>query len=272
MTILRNLSEIASKHLPTRSYLALQELVRPILQKDRTRNGRTVSILDNGYRVNWPDGTAFHFAHAQRYGRYMHRDGLSYIFNFMLNKYQNQKVKVEPGDVVVEVGSNVGEFACAISPTASRILAFEPDPNALPSLRRNARLYHNIIVLPYAAGSTDGEITFFIETATSDSSVIEPKKWSQKIVVPTRNLASILSEHSINQVDFLKVEAEGYEPEILEGSEDVLHLVKKISVDCSPERNGEPTFDACEDVLRRNGFETWRRISKHSMMLYGMRE
>ena len=271
MTILRKLSEIAAKNLPTSSYFTLQEWVRPILQRDRIRFGRKVSILEDGYRVTWPDGTVFHFAHAQRYGRYMHKDGLSYIFKFMLDKYQDQRVAVERGDVVVEVGTNVGEFACAIAPVASRVFAFEPDPNALPSLRRNAALHDNIEVLPFAAGATDGEMEFFIQTATSDSSIIEPDKWSQKVVMPTKSLASVVKEYGIPQIDFLKVEAEGYEPEVLEGAVDALQCVRKVSVDCSPERNGEPTFEGCERILHAHGFETWRRSSDYSMMLFGVR-
>lgn len=272
MTLLRQLSSFASKRLSERAYITLQEWVRPVLQKQRTRGGRKVDILDDGYRVTWSNGQVFHFAHAQRYGRYMHQDGLSYIFDFMLQKYQDGDVLVEDNDIVVEVGTNVGEFACAVSARASRVLGFEPDPSAVASLLRNAAIFPNVEVLPFAAAAEDGEMEFYIQTSTSDSSFVEPQEWSSKIIVPTRSLTSVMRQHGLDRIDFLKVEAEGYEPEVLRGAGPALESVRKIAVDCSPERNGEPTFDECEEIIGRVGFKTWRKISDHSMMLFGIKD
>ena len=60
----------------------------------------------------------------------------------------------------------------------------------------------------------------------------------------------------IKEIDFLKVEAEGAELEVLQGLGDKIRYVNKISVDGGPERYGKPTFKDVNSFLRSKGFQT----------------
>jgi hypothetical protein len=57
-------------------------------------------------------------------------------------------------------------------------------------------------------------------------------------------------------VVILKVEAEGAEPEVLEGAEGILNNVDYVTIDCGPERgvNQEYTFIQTNNIMIKNGF------------------
>jgi len=61
------------------------------------------------------------------------------------------------------------------------------------------------------------------------------------------SLADLADEYGLDHVDFVKVEAEGAEPEVLEGIGGL--EVDKIAVECSPERDGEPPTEAVRTLL-----------------------
>ena len=79
---------------------------------------------------------------------------------------------VRPGMIAYNLGAHLGFFTLALSRLvgpSGRVLAFEPDPRALPRLRHNLALNDfsgNVQVFPLAAGEYDGEAQF--ATALTD--------------------------------------------------------------------------------------------------------
>lgn len=77
-----------------------------------------------------------------------------------------------PGMTAYNLGAHIGFFTLALSRlvgASGRVLAFEPDPRALPRLRRNLTLSDfsgNVQVFPLAVGERDGEAQF--ATALTD--------------------------------------------------------------------------------------------------------
>jgi FkbM family methyltransferase len=67
-------------------------------------------------------------------------------------------------------------------------------------------------------------------------------------------LTALVDNHDIKAIDYLKLDAEGAEPEVLDGLNPT--RVRKAAIDVGPERNGN---DTRSDVLRyfeQNEFET----------------
>ena len=88
---------------------------------------------------------------------------------------------IEPGMTCVDVGANVGYFACWMSrltgPRGS-VVAIEPRPDLLPLLRRNiAQLaYPNVTVVPKAAGASCDTVRLFLnERNHGDSRAFDPR-------------------------------------------------------------------------------------------------
>jgi FkbM family methyltransferase len=265
---------IIERVLPPRVFFLVSDTLRSIWNPYR-RGGarRRVSRSGSGWVVEWEDGSSFAFVHPSRYYRYQWPDGLAHVQRLMLAKYQDGEVKIRQGDVVMEAGANVGEFTSAAASLASQVISFEPDPVAYECLAHNVSRLANVRVLRQALGNEVGSVDFYLSTEGADSSIIEPDTWSEKVSVPCTTLSEAIREQGLAKVGFLKVEAEGFEPEILQGAETVLARVRCVAVDCSPERGGESPFESCEAILHRCGFRTWRRESPgHIPMLFGVNQ
>ena len=80
----------------------------------------------------------------------------------------------------------------------------------------------------------------------------------------------IAEDYGIDALAFLKCDAEGAEPEVLEGGRELLRRTVRIAIDTGPERRGERTSAACEALLRDAGF-TVRTRERGRIMTYGSR-
>ena len=70
-----------------------------------------------------------------------------------------------------------------------------------------------------------------------------------------------------NQIKLIKVEAEGQEPEVLEGSLNTLKNIEYIAVDFGFERglNQENTINSVNNILTKNNFEL-KNISEYRLV------
>lgn len=75
----------------------------------------------------------------------------------------------------------------------------------------------------------------------------------EKIDVDIVRLDTFASKIGLDQIDFLKIEAEGVEIEAFEGAGDL--PIKKIAVDVSPERDGESPCEYFKDALSSRGYD-----------------
>lgn len=106
-------------------------------------------------------------------------------------------------------------------------------------------------------GNIDSELNFYIGTSGGDSSLIEPERYDEKVIVRVARLDSFMIERKIDFVKLLKLEAEGFEPEILEGLGAMILRCEYVAVDGGYERgkNCEQTLTTCTNYLLANGFE-----------------
>ena len=100
-------------------------------------------------------------------------------------------------------------------------------------------------------------LDFFIATDEGDSSLIEPKNFQEITQVEVISISELMQELKIDRIKLLKLEAEGYEPEILIGIKDRLKDIEYIAIDGGYERGNkqEQTFTTITNFLINNGFE-----------------
>jgi len=223
--------------------------------------GRTLFTAED------PSGLKVHFCERTRFRLYHYPGGVENRLAQLVAKYSCEQVSVSEGDFVIDVGANVGEFSCAVSPRAGAVLAIEPDPMVQEALRCNVECAQNVTMSQVALSDSDGTSDFYVSSKDADSSLFEPTDFSEVIPVVTRCLDTIVEERNIERVDFLKLEAEGWEPEILAGAKHTLSLTKKVAVDAGPERHGATTIDAVEKHLSEAGFTVVQRGD----MVFGFR-
>lgn len=98
-------------------------------------------------------------------------------------------------------------------------------------------------------------LSFYSKADTADSSIFE-SKGSHRIDIAAVTLDAALANRDLSRPIILKLEAEGAEPEVLQGAKDTLTMIDWVSVDCGPEKGfaQDNTFVDCHNILLAHGF------------------
>ena len=166
-------------------------------------------------------------------------------------KYYLDKINFNSGDKIIDCGANVGNLYLWFKSNGISVdyLGVEPSPKEFSCLRMNIDTHK---ALNQGLWNVKKTVDFFVANATADSSIIEPKRYDQKVTIEAVPLSSIIT----SKIKLLKLEAEGAEPEILEGAGEKLNMIEYISADLGPERgvSEESTFMPVTNFLLERNF------------------
>ena len=191
-------------------------------------------------------------ARHQEHFNYAYQLGVRPRARSLGDTYFLEKIGFKNGDTIIDCGANVGDLKLwfDLNNLQVRYVGFEPSPVEFECLESNVSPseVHNICLW-----KESGEMDFFVSSQGADSSIIEPKRWEKKITVKVARL----DEYIRGRVRCLKLEAEGAEPEILEGLGDKLKLIDYITADLGFERgvSEESTLAPVTNYLLARGFE-----------------
>jgi FkbM family methyltransferase len=148
---------------------------------------------------------------------------------------------VHPGDVVYDVGANVGLYTRFLVSAfgATRVLAFEPMRNNVELLRKNIAVdpasAARVTVMEVALGDSDGEELLQVDDLMSASSALDrvrvgrPAEGREQLGLPSltekvvvRRLDTLLNESQFPPPDVIKVDIEGAEQLFLTGATETL--------------------------------------------------
>ncbi len=226
--------------------------------------------VDGYCQIATPDGSMLRVSPIswRRYKR-----GLAGRLHGLDRQYLFSALEPPPGPVL-DVGAHAGEFALLALNRGRAVYAVEPDPDALACLRRNLADWESITVIDALVWNSEEELTFSLAASKADSSVFgadTPGVTTGAIRRRATTLDRIAGDYGIDGLAFLKCDAEGAEPEVLEGGRDLLRRTARISIDTGPERQGGRTSAACEALLRDAGF-TVRTRERGRKLTYGTRD
>lgn len=170
---------------------------------------------------------------------------------------------------ILDCGANIGEVGMALRLKSGTIdyHAFEPsDPE------------HRLCQLNNPQGTSvkaalwkeTGTLTFYSKKASADSSAIEMEDFDAVINVKAITLEEYCRAKNITDIFLLKLEAEGAEPEVLEGAANMLGKIRYIAADCGFERGKEKasTAPAVTNFLLSHGFEMLAIRPKRTTILF----
>jgi len=168
---------------------------------------------------------------------------------------------------VVDVGAGRGQFALVARrryPSAT-LHCFEPLASAREKLV--AVVGGDVRIYAIALGSTNTPAHFHVSDK-GDSSSLLPITDRQvtafpgtgeagQIVVNRARLDEILTPQALTRPSLLKIDVQGYELEVLKGTEQVIHLIDDVLIECSFAElyAGQPLADEIVCYLRPKGFE-----------------
>ena len=155
-------------------------------------------------------------------------------------------------DMLIDVGANIGELSRYFLDMGKRVIAFEPDPVCLKCLTIN--LKDEAIIVGQALSDQVEISKLFLSTENADTSLINPSL--NCINVETTTLKIQLTSYPKESLSraILKMDAEGWEPEVLLGAKEKLREIGYLVIDAEAERLGQFTYEQCTEILKANGF------------------
>ena len=136
---------------------------------------------------------------------------------------------VQPNDLVFDVGSHVGDRIAAFRRLGCRVVACEPNPPLVKTLRLIYGRDANVTIEPVAVGAAPGEIELAINidnptvsTASADfvsaargAPGWQGQHWTRTLRVPVTTLDALIEKYGAPA--FIKIDVEGFEAEALAG-------------------------------------------------------
>jgi FkbM family methyltransferase len=152
--------------------------------------------------------------------------------------YGLREIEFRPGDVVVDVGANIGIVALYLARKypVIHIIAIEPVPTTYRHLQENIGLngVRNITTLNCAVTRDGRDLRMIVHPGHSGGSTGHLKDIEQpghyNLTVRSRTLDSIFAQYVPDRCTLLKLDCEGAEYEILTGTR-CLHRVDHLSME-----------------------------------------
>jgi FkbM family methyltransferase len=156
--------------------------------------------------------------------------------------------------LIIDCGANIGLSVLYFKKLYpdSKIIAFEADPRVFRILKNNITNHklENITILNKAVSKESGVVQFLSEGA--DGGRIMEMDGNQKKLI---NIESVsLKSYLDNKVDFLKIDIEGSEYDVIYDCRDKLNNVEKIFIEYHSFINEEQKLGSILDILSENGF------------------
>jgi FkbM family methyltransferase len=175
-------------------------------------------------------------------------------------EYHPPGYEIGPADTVIDVGANIGGFAVSASRAAPDgwVYAFEPEPDNFTLLEHNLdrNRCHNVSTVRSAVTDAAGLVTLSVNADNSGGHSLHRDHGGPSVTVPAVTLQQIFDEYHITRCDYLKVDCEGAEYDILHGlPERYFSRIRRLVL----EYHGEPAekrarADDLVDHLRGVGF------------------
>lgn len=158
--------------------------------------------------------------------------------------------------IVIDIGAHIGCFSLALANTLHQpqIYACEPVSSSFNLLQKNCRGIKEIT--PIKVGFSDrngtGKINY-VENLLMYSSLSEkrfdwaPNSLTEEVTLKTLDL--FCRENQLQQVDLLKIDAEGWEEKILKGAPKTLAKTHFLLIECHLDRVNGSTFSSLISYL-----------------------
>jgi FkbM family methyltransferase len=124
--------------------------------------------------------------------------------------------------VAVDAGAHVGFWSYYLALAFTRVHAFEPNELFAQCFERNVRAKH-VSLHRVALGETEGSVSLQVDAQNTGATHVKPGVGGE---VPLRRLDT----YRLDEVDFLKIDVEGYERQVLEGARETLERCHPVVI------------------------------------------
>lgn len=186
-----------------------------------------------------------HFQYSDQDIRIIERKNIKYevslnnyndwILYFDINNQHKENIyqNIENGDIILDVGSNIGEVLLNMAKVnpAGKIYGFEPVNSTFQKLFKNVSLneFQNIMISRLAL-SDKNETVYYQEKAGHSGGTMMSKETgkNQTQFIEALTLDEFVKTHGLEKIDFIKVDIEGFEMNFVNGAIETLKNFKPL--------------------------------------------
>lgn len=195
-------------------------------------------------------------------------DYLPSRIRMLLGRYESEERKLmraflRPGQTIVDVGANIGyltRFFADATGVNGQVYAFEPNPLIFPILERNIAPFPQVSAMNCGLSTEQAESLLFL--AGNDHSVGAFSAEYPSIHVQYQDAGKLHSvraqlisgdqffgERGIDNIHVLKIDVEGWEPNVLRGLEGTISRSPEIVIFCEYNRAAQECAGHLPDEL-----------------------
>lgn len=176
----------------------------------------------------------------------------------VLNGY-TQHHELKATNMVFDCGAYCGATTINFARQCKHVFAFEPDPKNRAALVRNLERHSvtNVTVLPFALAAQSGSEVFNTESTPGSALPRCNGRASFDGIATVETMALAEAFDKFGRPDFIKLDIEGAEIEVLESSLELLRRwLTPLAIDTNhPMPSGKWTREKVEPILRSIGYE-----------------
>lgn len=172
--------------------------------------------------------------------------------------YLLDSINFDHKDIIIDIGANTGDLKIYFDTNGINIayIGFEPGLIEFECLKRNNSSGQTFQI---GLGNEDTVANFYYKPEFGDSSLVEMAGYTKKYQVQVSRFSTIMEKLQLGdqKIKLVKLEAEGFEPEIISGMGSYLKNIEYISADLGFERgvSQETTAPAVLNNLLLQDFE-----------------
>lgn len=144
-------------------------------------------------------------------------DLMAFTHVWLLKEYEKPGFDIQNNDIVIDIGGHIGLFVLFSSQYCKegKIYCFEPVKENFDMLKSNVELNNidNVIAVNAAVSATNGTVTIYLNDDESGHSMYV--HGGKSIQVKSISLAEIFDSYGISRCNYLKVDCEGEEYQIM---------------------------------------------------------
>ena len=176
---------------------------------------------------------------------------LNYLFNKKFNEKKLIQQNLPKEAIVFDIGSNLGTYIKFVSISSKKkkinFHSFEPSKRSCEQQEKlSLHKEHSLIVNNKAVNNKNKRMKFYERSVSSQSSLVESSKVLADVSkvletydVDTLTIDSYCKKNNITKIDLMKIDAEGFDFQVLESSEKLLkeNKIKLIKIEIWAEDN-----------------------------------
>lgn len=197
---------------------------------------------------------------------------------YLRDEYRLVKSHHDGWDCVIDLGGNVGFFACRAATLSRKVVCYEPVPENFAQLKKNIEGWPNIFPVCEAVAGKAGTLRLYRPryhrwasrySMYHDANPNTSKEFDE---VPAITLDQLFERHRISSCDLLKMDVEGAEFDILWATSDrTFSRIRRIYGEYHHVHSNDShrNIDALSSFLHSKGFDV-EIVTKRKKVNYGL--